>query len=48
MQNSPKKKHEINCPECRKTSKIKLISKDLIAYKIINDLEISCENEYCE
>ena len=38
-----------SCPECRKTFKIKDLGKDLLAEKIINDLEVFCVNDkYCK
>ena len=38
-----KKKNE--CPNCRTSIVESLISRDLLAYNIINDLEVSCNNE---
>ena len=38
-----KKKNE--CPNCRMSIVESLISRDLLAYNIINDLEVSCNNE---
>lgn len=38
-----KKKNQ--CPNCRQKIIESLISRDLLAYNIINDLEVSCNNE---
>jgi hypothetical protein len=35
------------CPICRKVLKQNQISKDLVASNIINDLEVTCNNEFC-
>lgn len=38
------KKSEL-CPNCRQKIIASLVSRDLLAYTIINDLEVSCNNE---
>lgn len=36
-----------DCPICRKKIQRNQVSKDLVASNIINDLEVTCNNEFC-
>ena len=40
-------KYSKNCPLCRKNFVFKNTKRDIIAYNIINDLEVFCNNDNC-